>query len=56
MKSFSIEDKDPFMVHNQYHGFYWASYIRIQGISTYDFDLVILEYSVFNTKVDALGQ
>ena len=46
LKSFLVEDKDPFILHIQHHGCWWPGVARSQGISSHGIDVVILEYSV----------
>ena len=37
--------RNTFMLHGQYHYFWWPDGTGIQGISSYDIKLFILEYS-----------
>ena len=53
---FLVENKEPFILHNHYHGCWCPGNARIQGISSQDTDLVCPEYSVFNTKRIMLGK
>ena len=48
--SFWMDAENLSILHSQYHGYWWPSYTRIQGISSHDFDLVMLEISSFSTK------
>ena len=40
-----MEDKDQFILHNQYYGCWCPGYASSQGISSYGIDLVIPEHS-----------
>ena len=55
LKSFLVKDNDLFMLHIQYHGYWWLGNTWSQGISSHGTDLVVQEYSwfcirMFNTK------
>ena len=58
MKSYLMEDKDPFILYCQYHGCWCPGDTRRQGISRHGIDLVILEetYSVSTVPTDCLTQ
>ena len=47
VESLPVEDKDAFILHNQYHGC-WRP---IEGISNHCIDFILLEYSAFCTKM-----
>ena len=48
LKSFPLENKDPFILHGQCC--LWPGKARIQGINSYGIDLVIQQYSAFCAK------
>ena len=50
LKSCFLKDKNPFILHCQYHGSWWPGDTRIQGISSHAIDLILLEYSSFSIR------
>ena len=50
LKSFIMEDKDPFMLHSQDHGCWWPGDVMDQDISSQGIDLVTPEYSGYSTR------
>ena len=50
MKSFLLEVKDPPLLHNQYHFYWWPGNTRSQGKSCNGVDLILLEYSYYSTR------
>ena len=45
-----MEDKDLFILHNQYHGCWCPGDAKSQGINSHDIDLVVPEYFSFSNK------
>ena len=46
----TVEGKEPIIIHNQNHGFWWPGDARSNGISSHGIDLVLTEYFGFNTE------
>ena len=44
LKSFPVDDKDPFITHNQYNYLRWPGDAKRQGIGNHGIDLVTSEY------------
>ena len=44
-----MEDTDAIIQHFQYHDWGWSGDSRNRGINSYDTELVLLEYSCFDT-------
>ena len=44
------EEKDHFIVYSQYHGCWWLSITKSQGISSHDIDLVLPDNFAFAAK------
>ena len=50
LKSFFMEDTDAIIQHFQYHDWGWSGDSRNRWISSHDTELVLLEYSCFDTE------